>query len=165
MKSITIRNFSRNPFQSMQVNPVRNWQINPARNCQINPARNWQINPARNWQINPARNWQIDPARNMQIDPRKNMILDPMRSLNISGYYVCSVTDSKCLYFTVKAPTQNVILFFDADQTFCFFAVGALDCYAVFTATDMSYAGVLCPNGAGRFNWFSRDGEWQYFMT
>ena len=165
MKSIVIKNISRNPVHNIQVNPVRNWQINPVRNWQINPARNWQINPVRNWQINPVRNWQINPTRNMQIDPHRNIILNPIYSQDIPGYYVWSVADSKCLYFTVKALTQNVFLFFDADQTFCFFAVGALDCYAVYTAADMKYVGSLCPNGAGRFNWFSQDGKWQFFLT
>ena len=181
MNPIAIRNITRNPLQSMQVNPARNWQINPARNWQINPARNWQINPARNWQINPARNWQInparnwqinparnwliDPVRNMQVDPRRNMIIDPTRAFNIPGYYICSVADSICYYFTVRSQIQNVHLVFDANRNFVFFAVGMLDCYAIFSKSDYGYVGTLCPNGAGRYNWFSLNGEWQYFFT
>ena len=181
MNTIAIRIISRNPIQSLQANPMRNWQINPMRNWQINPMRNWQINPMRNWQINPMRNWQINPAhnwhinplrnmqidpnRNMQIDPRRNIALDPMRSLNIPGYYVCSAADSNCYYFTVKALTQNIILIFDANKIFSFYAVGTIDCYAVFSVNDMSYVGTLCPNGTGRYNWFTLNGEWQYFFT
>ena len=176
-----IRNISRNPFQSMQVNPARNWQINPARNWQINPTRNWQINPARNWQINPVRNWQINPvrnwqinpvrnwqinpARNWQIDPHRNMLIDPIRSLNIPGFYICSVADNNCYYFTVRTQSQNVIFFFDANKNVRYFAVGVSDCYAVFSLIGMIYEGFLCPNGAGRYNWFSLNGEWQYFFT
>ena len=181
MNTIAIRNITRNPLQSMQVNPARNWQINPARNWQINPARNWQINSARNWQINPARNWQInparnwmvnpsrnwliDPARNMQIDPCRNFLIDPMHSFNIPGFFICSVADYSCYYFTVKTQAQNVFLVFDANKNFCFFATGILDCYAVFSSVDMSYVGTLCPNGAGKYNWFSLNGEWLYFFT
>lgn len=165
MNTIVIRNSLRNPMQSMLVNPARNWQITPARNWQINPARNWQINPARNWQINPARNWLINPARNMQIDPHRNMLIDPMRSLNIPGYYICSVANNNCYYFTVKTQSQNVFLIFDANKTLCYYAAGVLDCYAVFSSVDMSYVGTLCPNGAGRYNWFSQNGEWLYFFT
>ena len=173
MNSIAIKNISRNPVQSIQVNPVRNWQINPIRNWQINPIRNWQINPIRNWQINPIRNWQINPirnwqinpARNMQIDPRRNMNLDPMSSLNIPGYYICSVSDLNCYYFTVKVPIQDVILIYDANKAFCFFAVGVSDSYSIFSASDFAYVGYLCPNNAGRYNWFSQNGEWLYFFT
>ena len=160
-----MRNWQINPMRNWQINPMRNWQINPMRNWQINPMRNWQINPMRNWQINPMRNWQINPLRNMMIDPRRNMTLDPMKSLNIPGCYVCSVADSNCYYFTVKPPTRNFILIFDANKNFCFFAVGTVDCYAIFSASDMSYVGTLCPNGAGRYNWFTHNGEWQYFFT
>ena len=144
---------------------MRNWQINPARNWQINPARNWQINPIRNWQINPARNWQINPSRNAQIDPCRNLTLDPIRSHNIPGYYVCAVSDNNCYFFTVKSLAQNVILIFDADKNFCFFAVGVLDCYTIYKYTDLSHVGTLCPNGAGKYNWFSQNGEWLYFFT
>ena len=173
MNTITIQIISRNPVQSLQVNPMRNWQINPARNWQINPIRNWQINPGRNWLINPGRNWLINPLRNMQIDPNRNMMIDPHRnitldptkSLNIPGYYVCSVADNNCYYFTVKTPSQNIILIFDANNSFCFFAVGANDCYAVFSINDMSYVGTLCPNGVGRYNWFALNGQWLYFFT
>ena len=141
MNPIAIRNITRNPLQSMQVNP------------------------ARNWQINPARNWLIDPVRNMQVDPRRNIIIDPTRAFNIPGYYICSVADSICYYFTVRSQIQNVHLVFDANRNFVFLAVGMLDCYAIFSKSDYGYVGTLCPNGAGRYNWFSLNGEWQYFFT
>ena len=67
--------------------------------------------------------------------------------------------------FTVKTQIQNVFLIFDANKNFTFFAVGKLDCYAVFSSADMSYVGTLCPNGVGRYNWFSPNGEWLYFFS
>ena len=122
-----------------------------------NPARNWQIDPARNWQINPARNWQINPAR--------NILIDPIRSMNISGNYVCSVQDGNSYYFSVKAERQDVQLIFDGDKNFCFFAVGISGCYILFRVTDQLNIGYLCPNGIGRYNWFSQKGEWLFFLT
>ena len=101
----------------------------------------------------------------MQVDPRRNMIIDPTRAFNIPGYYICSVADSICYYFTVRSQIQNVHLVFDANRNFVFWAVGMLDCYAIFSKSDYGYVGTLCPNGAGRYNWFSLNGEWQYFFT
>ena len=159
------RNWQINPARNWQINPARNWQINPARNWQINPARNWQIYPARNWQINPARNWQINPARNMQVNPVHNIMIDPFRSLNIPGCYVNNVQDFTCTYFTVKAETQDVFLIFDANRIFSFFAAGNAGCYAVYTVATFEYVGFLCPNGAGKYNWFDLNGNWLYFLT
>ena len=160
-----VHNWQINPVRNWQINPVRNWQINPVRNWQINPVRNWQINPVRNWQINPVRNWQINPARNWQINPVRNIMIDPFRALSIPGDYICSTHDFSCQYFTVKPSSQEILLIFDADKNYCFLATGNSGCYSVFSANDYSYIGYLCPNSAGKFNWFDLNANWQFFFT
>lgn len=101
----------------------------------------------------------------MQTDPRKNMLIDSMRSFDIPGYYISFVADYECCYFTVKTQIQDVFLIFDANKNFCFFAARKLDFYAVFPSANMSYVGTLCPNGVGRYNWFSPNGEWINFFS
>ena len=159
------RNWKVNPEKNWKINPTRNWDINPKRNWQINPQRNWQINPKRNWQINPQRNWQINPQRNWQINPQKNYVIDPFRSNDILGYFVCSVENCDCCYFTVHANTQGLMLIFDANKELYCFAVGALNTFAVFSSSDLSYLGFLCSNETGGFNWFTKEGLWNWFLT
>ncbi len=173
MTPVPINNSKRNPLLNWEVHPGRNWKvnpekswkINPARNWIINPQRNWQINPQRNWQINPQRNWQINPQRNWQIDPQKNWVIDPFRSNDISGHYICSVENCDCCYFTVQANTQGLMLIFNANKEFCCFAVGAQNTFAVFSSSDLSYLGFMCPNDQGGYNWFTKEGLWGWFLT
>ena len=129
----------------------------PIKSISRNPAINTVINPARNWQINPARNWQVDPIQNSQIDP--------FRSLNIPGYYINSVQDLTCNYFTVKTGVKNVFLIFDAQKVFSYFSVENAGCHSLFSTSNFEYIGFLCPNNAGKYNWFDLNGNWLYFFT
>ena len=163
------RNWRINPAQNWQINPAQNWQINPARNWQINPARNWQVNPARNWQINPARNWQINPARNWQVNPARNRQINPHNTFSLPGQYVIRVSDSVVEFFTVKTENNDVLLIFNADANFVFFAISSQTalghCMSVFSVADYSNVGFMCPNSAGGFNWFDLSGKWLYYTT
>ncbi len=148
------------PIHSTLRDPAHNWQINPARNWQINPVRNWQINPARNWQINPAQNWQINPAHNYQINPYRNVLF--------SGLFVNRVNDNSAMYFAVNSGINGIILFFDSELRFSYYAVNVQSptiCGPVFTAENNDYTGFLCPCGSGGFNWFDLNGEWLYFTS